>query len=468
MNISASTLISLKSIIIMLLIVLISPFIINCFFAYPQTDDFMCSVITRDMGFLKSQYHWYMTWSGRFTSIALSSINPMVYGSIAGYKLFLVLFIFLQCTALYFFTESITNKALTWQENLIFTLTLLFAFFDQMDDLRSGLYWMAGAVTYLVPGTILLSYLSLLIGMNQNENLNNVLRNCILIALAFFLGGTNEIVLVLVLLITSVSIFYSRVITKTANLMQIVTMTAVAAGSCIGLLAPGNFARLSVYHERTNNLFVAIQSSLGKTITSMEVWGTSPLTLVLMCMVFFAVVSKPKVKHYFVSFPIISSIGFLLFMLFICFFIPYWSTGKPPENRVLNMIYLFFLIGWMLCSAIIFSHYGETTLLFMKKIPIRTGSVVIAVYMFTLFYLGTSNFMLVTKDLLSGESYRYNAQMQQREMQLTNFTNDSGVLENISSTPGSLYFYFISPNQDYWVNRWYASYFGKKSVELKK
>jgi hypothetical protein len=139
-----------------------------------------------------------------------------------------------------------------------------------------------------------------------------------------------------------------------------------------------------------------------------------------------------------------------------------------PQNRVVNMIYLLFLIGWMINIAIISAHYREAIAKIINKIPIKAGCIVIVTFMIVLFSIGTSNFMLVSKDLLSGDSFRYNAQMRQRESQIINSVKDSCTLENITSTPRSLFFFFISQDKDYWVNRCYATYFGKQSVALTK
>ena len=458
---------STKKIVIILLIALIAPFVINCFFAYPQTDDFCYSHISRSMGFIKTQYHVYVTWSNRFTSTALLSINPLVYKSLAGYKLVFAIFILAQLASIFILTDALTKKMLTWQEKLIFALTLLFAFLDQMDDLRSGLYWMAGVITYQVSETLMFLYVALFLFINQDQKNDNLLNKCVAIILAILLGGTNEIVMALVLLITTLFILNSYAVKKIINPFQAATFIAVVTGSSICLFAPGNFNRISEYHDR-KNIIITAWNALNSALTSIEVWVTSPMTLILMAMVLFAVTSKPQLRILFGGFKIAISTCLLLLLIFLCFFIPYWATGMYPQNRVLNMIYLFFLIGWMINLAIIFAHYGETILHLINKIPIKTGGIVVAAFMIALFFFGTSNFMLVSKDLLSGESIRYNAQMRQRESQVINSDKDDCTLESITSTPRSLFFYFIGQDKDFWVNGCYAMYFGKKSVVLSK
>ena len=456
---------TIKKIVTTLLIFLIFPFIINCFFAYPQTDDFCYSQIARSMGFFKTQYHVYVTWSGRFTSTALLSINPMVYQSLFGYKLVFAALILAQVVSIYLLTDALTEKTLSWEEKLIFALMLLFTHLDQMDDLRSGLYWMAGVVTYQVAETLLFLFIALCLLINQDCKKGSLFNKCVVILLAILLGGTNEIVMVLVLLGTTLLILSSYVVKKIINPFQVATYISVVTGSCVCLLAPGNMNRLSDYHER-KNLFITSWNALNSALTSIKVWITSPLTLILMGMVLYAIINKPQLRTLFDGFKIVSSACLLLFMTFLCFFIPYWSTGMYPQNRVINMIYLFFLIGWMINVAIIFAHFGETILHLINKIPVKIGCTVVATFMIVLFSIGTSNFMLVTKDLLSGESFRYNSQMRQRELQIINSIEDNITLENITSTPRSLFFCFIGQDKNNWVNGCYAKYFGKKSAVL--
>jgi hypothetical protein len=224
---------------------------------------------------------------------------------------------------------------------------------------------------------------------------------------------------------------------------------------------------MHAYGERRHLLSTAWHT-LTSSLASIEVWITSPLTMILMCIVFKAMISKPQLKVQFGNFRIEAAASILLLLIFICFFLPYWSTGMPPQNRVVNMIYLLFLIGWMIILALIFARFGEPIRNFLKIIPKKTAIIIFAAYMIALFSLGTSNFVLVTKDLISGESFLYNAEMQQRTAQIINSGKDECTLENIKSTPRSLFFYFLSYDKDDWINRGYAAYFGKKSIELKK
>lgn len=452
-----------KALGIALLCVLLAPFLINCFYAYPQTDDFMYAVIARDMGFIKSQHHWYVSWTGRYTSTALLSVNPLVYNSLLGYRLLFAIFIMMLLTAIYALSAVITKRTLSWQENLLFSLTLLFAFFDQMDDIRSGLYWMAGVATYQVATTLFFFFMALYLRTAQAYPMP--LQKIALILLALLLGGTNEVLMVLLAAFVTIHCINVYVRKKAVTPFQIITCcTAVAASSC-GLLAPGNFVRLKEHADR-QGLVMFIWNVLHRVMTDIGAWVTSPLILILTAMVFWGIRSKPQLRLLLSGFKVGYALSMQLIITFVSFFIPYWSTGMAPQNRVLNMIYVLFLVGWMVNLAIIFTHYEKIISLVVQKIPGSTGCVVIILYLVGLFALGTSNFMTVAKDLCSGDSSRYSAEMQAREAQLVNSAQENCTLDNISTAPRSLFFFFIGYDKDNWVNHWYAKYFGKSSITL--
>ncbi|MBU5612535.1 DUF6056 family protein [Geomonas azotofigens] len=459
---------SKKTLAVLLLTVLLLPFVINCFFAYPQTDDFVYSVAARSLGFLTCQYDWYVKWSGRFTSTVLLSINPLVHDSLAGYRLSFALLIAAQVGSLYLLTHALTKRTLAWQEKLAFSLALLFACLDQMDDLRSWLYWMAGVATYQVAATMMVLWLSLILLMDQDQKFDNLWNRGAVLALSLFLGGTNEIVLSLTFLFSLTLIAYRYASRKTLTPFHIATFFAVATGSCIGVFAPGNFARMKSDYDTHRTVWTIAWNAFKAALASMEVWMTYPVTLILVTAVFCTVISRPQLRAIYGRIRILYSMCMLLLLVVLGFFIPYWATGMYPQNRVLNIIYFFFMIGLTINVAVIFSKLGEPALAFLKNIPSKRCSMVGVVFLAVLFCLQRSNFVTVTKDLLSGDSLRYSREMQQKQSQLIHCATSHCTTSEVTTRPASLYFYFIDSDPQNWVNRAYAAYFGKESVSLAK
>ncbi|MBJ6799230.1 DUF6056 family protein [Geomonas propionica] len=459
---------SKKTMAALLLTLLILPFVVNCFFAYPQTDDFVYSVAARDLGFFQGQHDWYIKWSGRFTSTALLSINPLVYDSLAGYRLFFAILITAQLGSLYLLIHALTKRTLAWQEKLVFSLALLFACLDQVDDLRSWLYWMAGVATYQVAATMMILWLSLVLLVEQDRKYDNQWNKGAVLALSLLLSGTNEIVLSLTFLLSLTWIAYQYVSKKTLAPFHIATFVAVATGSCIGVFAPGNFARMKSDYDTHRNIWAIAWNAFKASLASMEVWMTYPVTLILVTAVFCTVISRPQLRAIYGSIRILYSMGMLLLLVMVAFFIPYWATGMNPQNRVLNIIYFFFMIGLMVNVAVISSKLGDPALAFLKNIPSKRYGFVVVAFLAVLFCLQRSNFVTVTKDLLSGDSLRYSREMQQKQSQVIHCAASHWTTDDVTTRPASLYFYFISSDSKDWVNSAYAAYFGKKSVSLVK
>ena len=464
------TILSLNStriILITLLTILVLPFIINCFFAYPQTDDFCFAHMSYNLGFLKAQYNMFFEWTGRFTSTALLSINPLVYHSLTGYNFTLAFIMLSLFASIFLLTNALIKKAVSWQGKLIFSLTIFFAYLDRIDDIRSAFYWMAGAITYQIALTLLIAYILLLLKIDEDRNNGKLPHKYLAVFIGFFLCGTNEIILVITLIITAYFVVNNYWMNKQLNIFQAAIVTVVTVGGGLGVLAPGNYVRLLKSYER-QSIVVTAWYAFKKTLVTVGYWMTSPMTVILMAMILFAAIRMPDIKPIFVRFRIISSLSILFLFTFLCFFIPYWCTGAPPDNRVINMTYLIFLVGWLISCAIIAVRYGEPLVDALKIIPVKTGVVFVVVFMFFLFSIGSSNFSLVAKDLLSGDSFKYNIEMRQRALQITTSDQENCSLKKNSVMPDSLYFYFIGPDKNYWVNSCYAKYFGKKSVIVTK
>lgn len=452
---------------IIILAILFIPYVANCFFAYPQTDDFCYTSVSADLGFIKSQCNWYTTWTGRFFSTALLSINPLVYKSLAGYRFILALFILFQLASLCLLTKVVTNGVLTYKENIIFATALLASNYDQMEDIRSGLYWMAGVVTYQVAASLMFVYLSnLLVLSNSYVKKNSHIGVAITILCAFFLQGTNEVMLVLNILITVTIIYYSYNNSKNNGFYHLYTLLAVLIGSLLSLLAPGNYVRINTF-SRNEGVFVIVYKALLKTMSLIELWVTAPSTLILLILVFVAINNRPRLKKIFIECKLSLSLSILFGLTFMSVLVPYLITGLPPENRILNMTNLLFLSGWTILCAIMSARFGERFLKLFDSYRIAGMQIVVFIYIAALFGIGSSNYVLVTNDILSGNSYKYSLEVERKEKFLIDSLEKIEVVEDIQTTPHSLFFDYIRYNGDHWVNKCYASYLGKNRVSLK-
>ena len=78
----------------------------------------------------------------------LSSINPLVFRSIAGYKIITLIFILLFIYSVYYLVSNIALDKISIKQKLICTLSFCYLFFYGMPTVNLGLFWLASAVIY--------------------------------------------------------------------------------------------------------------------------------------------------------------------------------------------------------------------------------------------------------------------------------------------------------------------------------
>ena len=127
---------------------MISPFLILFLFNHPTPEDFSWSETTRSYGYLEAQKFFYNIWSGRFFSYSLLSINPLLFKSIVGYKVFLLLFFLLFIYVTFVFISNLTKDVLLHRERLLITLSIIFLYLYAVPSVSEGLYWLTAVMIY--------------------------------------------------------------------------------------------------------------------------------------------------------------------------------------------------------------------------------------------------------------------------------------------------------------------------------
>jgi hypothetical protein len=88
------------------LLVSIAPFLILTLFTQPAYDDYCFSVNARALGFADSVKNLYNTWDGKYFYSVLRYLNPVTFGSFAGYKVVALLIVLLTFTSIFCFIPS--------------------------------------------------------------------------------------------------------------------------------------------------------------------------------------------------------------------------------------------------------------------------------------------------------------------------------------------------------------------------
>ncbi len=145
-----------------------------------------------------------------------------------------------------------------------------------------------------------------------------------------------------------------------------------------------------------------------------------------------------------------------------------WNTGQSPYGRTGNVVYFIFLLGWFYNCMFLVSYVD-------KKVNVNFNFNKFPLYVYILILLITSaslikknNIRTAFSELLRGTAYNYNERMNERYKTILESKSDNCQIDSIKNIPKSYLLYDISGDPKHVYNRWYAQYFNKKTISIKK
>lgn len=349
-----------NNIVFLFLFLTIIPFIILSFYVHPCWDDFEYSEIAYRNGFFHSQYIWYETWSGRYFSTAvLSSINPLLFRSITGYKIITTIFILLFIVSVYYLISEIASENINIKNKLICTLSFCYLFVYGLPAADLALFWLASTVIYQFANIMMIVLTALFIRFlkNRNESVSKglMISICLLI---FAIEGSNEVSMLTTTIFFAAVFAGNLIITRKIDKYLFIFAVAAVISFLLVYLAPGNDYRLTTSPD-SHQLYFSLKHSAIDLIKFI-IYRIYNLPLLIFTVLFisfyFKLISVKKPGDIKVIVNPFYSVVLYLIILFSGIFVSYWSLGTSTPYRTLNVIYFIFLLGWFLNIVIIINY----------------------------------------------------------------------------------------------------------------
>jgi len=437
----------------------ILPFIIISFFNNPTSDDFCFNCKSRDLGFWNAQLSWYNDWTGRYFSSAILSIKSLVSDSFLLYKLipvFLITLLFFSIYHLY----SLLFVNLKKKDFIILTLYTLVMYIYQMPEISQGLYWLAGSITYQLSNILAVFLFSFLIKLTQTNKRRYLISSIIF---AFFVIGSNEASMLLINFLIGIIFVFISIRKKKIDFPILVLLIFVVIFSFIVINSPGNAIRSSDYANK-NQIFYAIYKSVLAIKSYLGIW--SPF-MIMFTFVFFGYFNKnieintPKIFRVnpLVLFLIVFAIPF------VGFFTGYWSTGRIPPLRTINVIYFYFLMGVIYLTIVLFfklKEQGKNFIAYSKWVKYLIFVVVF------IQFSKDNNIRTAYSDLFMGKAYNYDLELKKRYNIIQNSYNDTIYVPELKNKPETIFHRDITKEPEKWINQCYASYWKSRSIIIKE
>lgn len=449
-----------------LLAVVLLPLLALSYHNHPSAaDDYGYIDTVFKFGWLEAMHHYYTGWTGRYFGILLNHSNPLLFHSVGGFKTLPVFLIAGLVGVLYGLLRQLT-PTLSRLANLGFAGVLFFLFVLKIPSLAGFFYWMAAFVTYTVPSILTFGWIIVVLRWYRLETKKMRLLTGIFAGfLVFAIIGSSEANLLTILILIAAFCGYRLLFQKQIDSLMIGVVAAAALGCFLYFTAPGLDVRLGG-NPLGGNIpasFLNAFSTLG-TLT----WGWITQTpLLLFTAAWLLVLSRstpPARLRFAVPFWYI----FLLYVGILAaqLFTSYYGIGIDPTEREINVVYLFFLVGWFYVAGVAFHWISQKRDFPKLSLPAQYALIGLLGLRIVLSLYQSAPVNTAYRDLLSGRAAAYDAELYRRYDLIESSPESIVSVPALKNRPQSLYTDDLNANPDHWWNKLMAGYFGKKAIHL--
>lgn len=448
---------------------MILPFLILSFFNHPSAEDYFFWTRTERVGFYNALLNLYKHWSGRFFSHAELLINPLIFRSFFGYKIFTLLMMLLFFFVLFKFISEFTKSDISFRERLLFSVSVFFLYCYGMPTTSEGFYWLISVPVYHNAIIFTLIFLIAYNRLIKSEKLSGrILYTVIACFSVIAIAGSNEVamstMILILVLIAAVNLIKERKI----HWPLILIFICIGIASYIDITAPGTAVRGNSFlgkHKLVYSItwsFTVLMKNLSSYLFSTPLL---PVTIILLPVLLKIIKNEENNLNIFFIVPVVSIILTIL-LLYSNIFTSVWSTGNTPYKRTLNLIYFEFLILWFYNVIVLLIYLNkkyEFNTVFIPKYLYIIAVLALAIYLFK-----NNNVKTAYSDLLRGTASDFDIKMNERYKYFQNSISDTCTVDSLAIYPKTIFAHEITSDPDIPYNQWYAKYFNKKAIILKR
>ncbi|MCE7043488.1 DUF6056 family protein [Dyadobacter sp. CY312] len=455
---------------ILLMVSVLLPLLVLSYYNHPSPADDYCYIDTVfKFGWLEAMNYYYSGWTGRYFGIFLNHSNPLLFHSVAGFKVLPVILLSGVVFALYSLFRHLT-PTLSRLAHIGFAGVVFFLYMLKMASISEAFYWMAAFVTYTVPNIFTLLWLVLVLRYyRQDTPTAKILLATLSGFLIFAVIGSSETNLLIMILLVGAWWVYRLLFHRKVDGFMIAMLTVTILSGYLYFSSPGNQARIGGNPLGGDVVFSFVSSF--KKLGSLSFDWIFRTPLLFFSFAWLIVLSRLSVgaRNYF-SVPVWYALLLYIGVLAAQLFPSYYGVGIEPTPRVINCVYFYFLIGWFYIIGVIFHYFkkGDVSRFSFSGLRYSLLYVLLVVSSFLAFY-SSDNVRLIYTDLIKGKAAAFNREMNSRYEMLRVSKEDVVYLPAIESKPLSIFYDDdIKTDKDHWWNKCLAGYFGKKAVYLKE
>jgi hypothetical protein len=453
------------------------PFYLLSIYNHPAAfDDFQMAVLTLKKGNWAFAKYSYNGWSGRYTATVIwAYLNPLLNNSWrVDVKLVPVVALSLFVLSVFFFFRALLG---TNSLNRIFliTLCLVSLYLFAIPNVADLFYWFTGAAVYPFGISAFLFSIGCIIILfkNQNSFYKNLylILSIILVVTAI---GTNESLLLAILILSILSLIASIIINSKAKIYFLLLLIFVSIAAYASIAAPGNAVRTSIIYGEGNSIsltafVVSVAKAVYFTFVNAVGWMNN-FALIIASLLFIpsalTLISQNLwLKKVTSIHPLLSLLITIVFLSVQAF--PSYLGAGDVDPRVWSSIYFFFLLCWFFNVLVLLNFFRPRVeqVDFSKLAPLKP------VLVFILLFSAQGNINQAYLDLFT-RAPQYSAHLEERYKRILASKGKDLVVppifERLYKYPKTIYVMDITTNAKDGRNTRMSEYFGLKSIRLSK
>ena len=457
------------------------PFLLLSAYNHPSTDDY-CQCIrvhdapargeTRLEALTARARRTYRTWGGRYVTHVAHALCPIAFDRWDWYRLSSVAICLLFLAALFFLARTANRFLLHAPAGTLFAgaAGLAIVSFARLPAAADGFFWHSGYMAHTFPLVTSLFLCAALIRFFRAETGRGRIASFLLLLLCLFLSvGGDEMAMTITLFLAASVFLIARWAGRVGNGYLAVLLAAAAGSAALEILAPGNAAMIATPGcagiDRYPLPVLSRAIRLAADRTSSWILSLDLLLLTALGLGLFLSMDPAAVRR--LSRRFLPTLLLVLAAYFLLWLPPSYALPAAPP-RVLNPIYCYFLIGWLI---VVFSLAAR---LFGAARRPTTPSWAFSLLLIALAAWSltdrSSNVHRAWRDLLDGSAAAYDREMESRYRTVAEAKRagrtDRLVLPPLSVKPKSLYVGDITSDPSDWRNVGYQAFFKIREIVI--
>lgn len=451
----------------------LASYVAVAFFVHPFADDFSYAVAGMRTALLPRLLDEYNLWNGRWFSNILVLRGPLVLGMEQGLWLYrLVPLALLALTWGGFFAlirAWMDPVSMPRRTAALGASILLLLYLHLIPDPSEGIYWYTGAVSYQLPGALMLLLIAAWVHFFAAANQERVRLTALIALVAMIICGCSELHMILMVLFHAVMLGMSRSIPFPAKRSLVIVFACVLFAASVMFFAPGNAGRGGQFLHRHELLHTVLWGGL-QTGRFLLLWILSPALLLgsaLYLSVCGWILDRSRLLRDADRVHPLKFALFILGVVFVSMALPYWTTGLLGQHRTVNAVLLFFLPSWFFLLTLVYQRRLRAGRV-LPMPPLRYRAIACLIFGLALF--ATGNGRKVAMDLISGRLQAFDHELHARYDSIE-AAKASAVAEielpPLTSRPQSLRYLDGNEDPGHWINRSMAYYFDADTMSIR-